>query len=71
MTKIISNFISRRDFFGHQIQLNFNKRGSSHNTVLGGLVSIMIQALMLAYFSLLVKRLYLNEQDQITLINQS
>ena len=71
MTKTIANFIARRDFFGHQIQLNFNKRGSAHNTVLGGLVSILIQAIMLAYLALLVKKLYLNEEDQIFLTNQS
>ena len=33
--------------FGHSISLNFNKKGSTHNTVFGGCVSILIKLTLL------------------------
>ena len=54
------------DFFGHQIELNFNKNGSAHKTVLGGFVSILIRCLMGFYVYLLVKKFVLYEDDKNT-----
>ena len=69
MTKPISNFFARKDFFGHKIELKFNNRGSRHGTVCGGLMSILLQIVMLAYLALLVKRLVLNERDYVSVNN--
>ena len=43
------NSIKKRDLFGHIIQLNFDRQGSSHNTVIGGATSIIIYTFM-AFF---------------------
>ena len=37
------------DLFGHSIELNFRKKGSTHNTLIGGLVSILIFTFMAYY----------------------
>ena len=50
--------------FGHKIQLNYNKRGSSHNTIIGGICSILIKIVILAYFVILAKRLVLKEANK-------
>jgi len=35
--------------FGHQVALNFNRQGDSFNTVIGGVVSVLLKCLMLAF----------------------
>ena len=40
------------DLFGFMVQLNFNKKGSSHNTLIGGIMSLLIKGTMLFYFVL-------------------
>ena len=37
------------DMFGHPIELNFNNKGSTHNTVVGGFFPIFIRAFLLFY----------------------
>ena len=37
-----NNFIKNRDYFGKPIQIHFDKSGPTHNTIVGGLVSILI-----------------------------
>ena len=56
-------YIKTHDLFGHKIELNFNKKGSSHNTLIGGVFSILIKMVMLIYIYLLVKKLVNNEDD--------
>ena len=46
LKKKLKSFIRKSDLFGHVIQLNFNQQGSSHQTVIGGYVSILIYAFM-------------------------
>ena len=46
----LSNFIKSFDIFGHPVTLNFNKQGDTHNTIIGGVVSIFIKVLLLMFF---------------------
>ena len=57
------SYIKSNDMFGHPIELNFNKEGSSKNTFLGGIVSICLKILLLVYVVLNVKRMILAESD--------
>lgn len=50
MIKNAKGFLKGCDAFGHAVQLNFNRQGTSVNTVVGGLVSLLIYALIGAYF---------------------
>ena len=45
----IAETIKDIDMFGHPIELNFNKKGSTHNTVVGGFFSIYIRMFLLFY----------------------
>ena len=36
------------DLFGHRVQLNFNKNGRSHNTMIGGCTSIIFYIVSIA-----------------------
>ena len=40
------------DLFGYMVQLNFNKKGSHHNTLIGGVLSLMIKGTMIIFFVL-------------------
>ena len=52
--------------FGVPVQLNFSADSSTYNTKVGGFASIIVNMLMLAYFSMLVKRMVLSEADNIS-----
>ena len=63
-----TKYIKSHDYFGHRIEFNFNKTGSSHNTFIGGSVSILIKMAILSYIYLLVKKLVNNEDDKNTTV---
>ena len=42
-------FVKNFDIFGYVIRLRFNGKGDSHRTLMGGIVSISIYALILVY----------------------
>ena len=56
-------FLRNRDLFGHPVQLNFNRSGPEHNTVVGGVVSLVVKAMMLTYVLLLSRRMVQYEDD--------
>jgi hypothetical protein len=62
----ISSFVKKRDLFGHIIQLNFNQKGSSHNTVIGGATSIIIKAFMAFFIWVNLEKLVFNLDDKNT-----
>ena len=37
------------DMFGHVINLNFNRQGTTHKTTLGAVVSILVRAFIFYY----------------------
>ena len=47
--KTIKDSIASHDFFGHEVNLNFARRGSVHKTWVGGLCSIFIKILFFIY----------------------
>ena len=49
--------------FGHQIALNFEKKGDSHKTFVGGFISIIVKAGLIAYVAICCKRMLLQERD--------
>ena len=58
-----NNIIRNQDWFGFPITLNFNKKGSTHQSVLGGSVSIIIKTVIFLYCLVLVKTLFHHEDD--------
>ena len=53
--------------FGHVINLNFNRQGDTHNTVIGGCFSMLIKLAMSIYVFLNFKKLVFKEADTIGL----
>ena len=41
--------ISNQDMFGHDVKLNFNRNGHEHKTLIGGIVSILVQMVLVAF----------------------
>ena len=66
ITSSLSKMLSNRDLFGHPIQLNFNKSGPTHKTPFGGILSMFISVVILAYFGLNIKKMILFENDKVT-----
>jgi hypothetical protein len=59
----LKQLIRKQDMFGYRVELNFNKKGSTHKTMCGGLTSILVLCLMMAYVIINVKKLVLQEDD--------
>jgi len=55
--------IRDQDLFGHEIRLNFNNKGDSHRTFIGGVVSLVIKVCMLAYVLYNFKKMVFREDD--------
>jgi hypothetical protein len=55
--------IRSQDFFGHKVELNFNKKGSAHNTMFGGIVSIFVEMFIIVFIYVNLKKLILKEDD--------
>ena len=51
--KNFKNFLRERDLFGHDIKLNFHQDGTSHNTFVGGWVSVFVKLLYFFYMAFL------------------
>lgn len=64
----INRFIKELDMFGHDVRLNFNRKGYTHKTFLGGLVSLFIKTAIFLYVVLNVRKLLFAEDDKIGLI---
>ena len=71
MSNAFKSYIREQDIFGKPIMLNFNKKGNTHNTVFGGLVSIISKAILFVYFIIHVEKLVNFGDDKITIINSS
>jgi len=53
--------------FGHPVLLSFNKKGNTHNTVIGGCISIFVLVILLAYFGIHFNTLINYGDDKISI----
>lgn len=63
MRKICS-YLKQNDMFAHEVRLNFNKQGDVHRTIIGSLMTWLIQALILMYMWLLIFRMIEGKEDK-------
>ena len=59
--KSITRLIKNNDMFGHSFTLGFNNKGSIQTTIPGGIISIMLNTLILLFVILKFKSVVLNE----------
>ena len=62
----VATFIRDMDMFGHTITFNFDRKGETHNTIVGGSFSIIIRFFLTFYVAICFKRLIYHERDTIT-----
>ena len=63
-SKKLRKLIQGQDMFGHRINLNFNREGNSHKTIIGGLVSICLKLFMTYYVYYNFKKMLFYEDDK-------
>ena len=59
------NILKNLDVFGHKIDLKFNSKGTHHKTIIGGIVSILINMILLAYTQQLIFQVINRTNDTI------
>ena len=66
MFKHAKNVFRDIDAFGHPIRLNFNKKGNSHNTLLGACATLFSLAFLAVYFWIHFYRMWTYGGDTLT-----
>ena len=56
--------------FGEPILLNFNRKGTTHKTLIGGFISLFVQIGLMIYLYVHVEKLVKNLEDKIMITNQ-
>ena len=64
ISKAIKRYFTSRDIFGHHVKFNFNRNGHSHNTVFGGICSVILMLFLAVYVGLLIFKMLLFEEDR-------
>ena len=64
MKNRLYNLIKMSDMFGKEVNLNFDKKGEYHNTIIGGLFSILLRIIMIIYGSMRVNVMFNNLEDE-------
>lgn len=59
----IFEWVKENDLFGHVVNLNFDKSGSHHKTLYGGLYSIFIRIFLAYYLYLNLSKIYTHKDD--------
>ena len=49
MFNVIHSYCVGQDMFGHPINLNYKNQGPTYNTLFGGVTSILLKMLILAF----------------------
>lgn len=64
----MKKFIYSYDSYGHDMSLNFNKRGHAHNTLIGGIINMMIPIILLIYTIFLSIEMFNHEKDTLNIL---
>ena len=59
----MTEWVRGNDFFGHVINLNFDKQGEAHKTLFGGVYSLFIKVFLVVYLYLNLAKLFTHVDD--------
>jgi len=59
-------FIRNLDGYGHVMSLNYNKKGSSHSLIIGGILTMAIYTFFFGYTVFLTLELFSYQDDSIS-----
>ena len=62
--KKVRSFTKDFDIFAHNFKLNFNRKGDTHPTVIGGLISIVLKIIYVLYMIYLLQKMLNHDDDQ-------
>jgi hypothetical protein len=65
----VKKFIKKRDMFGHPVTLNFNRQGDTYFTTCGGVISILLNLVLLQYVLIIFSKMTTRTGDSINLVN--
>ena len=57
------SFTKSFDIFTHNFKLNFNQNGDTHQTVIGGVISIVLKLLYVLYMLYLLHKMITYDDD--------
>ena len=63
----LPEFFTRHYQFGHQISLNYNRQGAHHKTLLGGIATVTLYAIMTCYFIVKLRMMLMKEQNLLSI----
>ena len=63
----LSSCLKNRDNYGHEVQFNFDRKGSTVNTPLGGAVSILVNFAIYGFFVLKIMSMINRENNDLYL----
>ena len=69
MTTSFCSIIKDQDLFGHLITFNFGREGNTHNTRIGGVISIVVKVCFAIFVGLNVKTMVNFEDNKISKAN--
>ena len=67
LLKFVKNKTVDQDLYGHPVELNFNKKGKTHKTLIGGFASLIVLAIYYYYIGLNLKKLFWRESDSVSI----
>ena len=67
MLKFLKEKITDQDLYGHPIELNFNKKGTRHKTLVGGIFSFSVLFVYYLFVYTNLKKMVLFESDSVSL----
>ena len=57
--------IRQQDIFGYKIHLNFNNNGPAYNSIVGGIVSMLLKIMIFGFTTYKVQRMLSHKDDNI------
>ena len=64
LLKSCASSFKKHDMFGHSIQLNFDRKGDTHKTCIGGFVTSFVHIIVFIYIFLNMKKMLLLEDNK-------
>ena len=64
-SKTIKNSIKNRDIFSRPVKININRKGFAHTTLIGGIVSTILQLIYMIYLFYLMSKLFNFDDDEV------
>ena len=53
-----------QDIFTHHFKLNFNRRGDTHPTPIGGIISLLLKIMYISYMVYLFNKMWTYDDDR-------